>query len=62
MRTITVNIMRFNVGPLILILAGALLLLSNLDLLPLTQVKKFAATWWPIILIIIGILQLKKRN
>ena len=54
--------MRANFGPLILILAGALLLLSNLDILPLGHVKKLAATWWPLILIIIGVLQLRKRG
>jgi len=52
--------MRLNFGPLILISVGALLLLSNLDILPLGKVKNFAATWWPLILIIIGALQLRK--
>ncbi len=54
--------MRVNFGPVILILVGALLLLSNLDILPLGKVKDFAGTWWPLILIIIGALQLRKRG
>jgi len=54
--------MRVNFGPLILILVGALLLLSNLEVLPLGKVKDFAATWWPLILIIIGALQIRKRG
>ena len=54
--------MRGNMGPLVLILLGAVLLLSNLDILPFSQVKKFAATWWPALLIVIGLLQLRKRN
>ena len=54
--------MRVNFGPLILILVGALLLLSNLEILPLGKVKDFAGTWWPLILIIIGALQIRKRG
>ena len=54
--------MRVNFGPLILILVGAILLLSNLEVLPLGKVKDFAATWWPLVLIIIGALQIRKRG
>lgn len=56
------NHMRVNFGPLILILAGALLLLANLDILPLGKIKSLATTWWPLILIIIGVLQIRKRG
>lgn len=45
-----------------LILVGALLLLSNLDILPLGKIKSLAATWWPLILIVIGVLQLRRRG
>lgn len=54
--------MRVNFGPVILILVGALLLLSNLDILPLGKIKNLAATWWPLILIVIGVLQLRRRG
>ncbi len=54
--------MRANFGPVILILFGALLLLSNLDILPLGKVKALAATWWPLLLIVIGVVQLRKRG
>jgi hypothetical protein len=54
--------MRVTFGPLILVAVGVLLLLSNLDILPLVKVKAFAATWWPVVLIVAGVLQLRKRG
>ncbi len=56
------KIMRVTFGPLILVAVGVLLLLSNLDILPLVKVKAFAATWWPVVLIVAGVLQLRKRG
>ena len=54
--------MRNNLGPVILIILGAFLLLSNLDLLPIGQLKALVRTWWPLALIIAGFIQLRKRR
>jgi TM2 domain-containing membrane protein YozV len=45
------------VGPIILIVAGALFLLNNFDLLPFYRIEKF----WPLILIGVGILMFRNR-
>ena len=52
-------IMRKNTGPILLIVLGILLLLSNLEILPLGQIKALLKQWWPLILVIIGIIQLR---
>jgi hypothetical protein len=54
--------MRRSVGPIILIIAGALLLLSNLGLIHLGQLKEVLRQWWPVLLILIGIFQLRGRG
>ncbi len=54
--------MKLSFGPILIILIGIFLLLSNLDLLPLGQLKTLAATWWPLALIIFGFLQLIKKR
>lgn len=54
--------MRISVGPILLIVAGALLLLSNLGLIHLGQLKEVLRQWWPALLIIIGIFQLRRRG
>jgi len=54
--------MRKSAGPLILIGLGIFLLLSNLDLLPLGKLKSLFATWWPLALVVAGVLQLRKRR
>jgi hypothetical protein len=54
--------MRNSLGPLILILLGVFLLLSNLDLLPIGKLKALVATWWPLALVIVGVIQLKKKR
>ena len=51
-----------SIGPIVLIVVGALLLLSNLDLIHLGQLKSVLKQWWPALLIVIGILQLKKGS
>ena len=45
------------VGPIILIVAGALLLLNNFGLLPLYRIERL----WPLILIAIGVLMFRNR-
>lgn len=54
--------MRASVGPILLIVVGALLLLSNLGLVHLGQLKSVLKQWWPALLILIGILQLKRGS
>jgi len=45
------------VGPIILIAVGALFLLNNFDLLPFYRIERF----WPLILIVVGILMFRNR-
>ena len=45
------------IGPIILIVAGALFLLDNFDLLPFYRIERF----WPLILIAVGILMFRNR-
>lgn len=47
--------------PILLIVIGTFFLLSNLDFLPMGQVKAILREWWPLILIIVGLLQLRKK-
>lgn len=54
--------MRGTFWPVVLIVIGGLLLLSNLGILPLGEVKALAATWWPLILILIGVTSLLKKG
>lgn len=53
--------MRISVGPILLIVVGTLLLLSNLGVMHLGQLKNLLKDWWPAILILVGILQIFKR-
>ncbi|MBM9606337.1 LiaI-LiaF-like domain-containing protein [Desulfopila inferna] len=52
--------MRKNTGPILLIIIGILLLLSNLNLLPLGDLKVLLKQWWPALLVIIGIIMLRR--
>ncbi|MCC6658809.1 MAG: hypothetical protein IT512_11545 [Rhodocyclaceae bacterium] len=54
--------MRGTLWPVFLIVLGGLLLLSNLGILPLGELKALAATWWPLILILIGVSSLLKKG
>jgi hypothetical protein len=56
------SLMRGTFWPVILILVGGLLLLSNLGILPLGELKAILAKWWPLILILIGASALLKRS
>jgi Domain of unknown function (DUF5668) len=47
------------VGPIILIVIGVLFLLGNLGMVP---VKEVFRTWWPLILIVVGLGLLVARN
>jgi lipopolysaccharide export LptBFGC system permease protein LptF len=49
------------VWPIILIVVGLLFLASNLGYLQWHELRSFLATWWPAILIAIGIEQLVRR-
>lgn len=45
-------------APLILILLGSVFLLQNAGLLP----HAFARQWWPLLLVVIGVAMLLRRN
>jgi hypothetical protein len=45
------------VGPIILIIVGALLLLSNIEWIPWYRIHQF----WPVILIVVGVLMFRNR-
>jgi hypothetical protein len=47
------------VGPVILIVIGLIFLLSNLGLIP--HVGRLLLTWWPLILIVVGVSMLAER-
>jgi len=47
------------IGAIILIVLGALFLLSNLGMLP--RLGPLFAQWWPLILIVVGISMLLRR-
>jgi len=49
------------IGALILIVLGVLFLLHNLGLLPI-PLRQIFATYWPVILIIVGVSLLVKRS
>jgi len=52
--------MRKSIGPILLIIVGAVLLLSNLGLIQIGMLKGIVKQWWPALLIVIGILQLSR--
>ena len=52
--------MKKNTGPILLIIVGVILLLSNLNILPLGDLKALLRQWWPLLLIIIGVIQLRR--
>jgi Domain of unknown function (DUF5668) len=56
--------MKFSVAAVVLILVGSYFLLSNLGLLNISM-REIIATWWPVILIALGVSMLftpKNRN
>lgn len=54
------RLMRSKNGAIILIVLGVIFLLSNLDILPLGDIKSLLRQWWPLILIIVGIIHLRR--
>ena len=53
--------MRRSIGPILLIVVGAVLLLANLGLIQIGMLKEIVKQWWPALLIVIGVLQLSRR-
>jgi hypothetical protein len=51
---------RSRTGALVLIIVGTLFLLSNLGWIP--QLGPLLRQWWPLILIIVGIVMLVQRS
>jgi uncharacterized membrane protein YhhN len=49
-------------APIILIVLGGVFLLSNLGYAPIHQLRALAATWWPLILILVGVVMLFDRR
>jgi hypothetical protein len=54
--------MRLAVAPIMLILLGIVLQLDNLNLLPAGEPERFFSRWWPLGLILIGVVQLKNSR
>ena len=52
--------MRSRAGAFVLIIVGTLFLLSNLGMIP--QLGPLLRQWWPLILIVVGILMLVQRS
>lgn len=51
---------RASFGALVLIVLGSLFLLSNLGVIP--RLAPLFATWWPLILILVGVSLLLRRR
>jgi hypothetical protein len=50
------------IWPIILIVLGTVFLASNLGLVSFGELRELAATWWPLILIAVGIAGLIRRQ
>ena len=46
---------RSHTGAFVLIVIGALFLLVNLGVMPIRELTRLLSTWWPLILIAIGV-------
>ena len=53
--------MRGNVAAIVLVFLGTFFLLSNLGLISLSLTEIFK-TWWPVILIVLGVTMIVKRT
>ena len=51
---------RSRTGAYVLIFIGAVFLLVNLGILPIRDLARLLSTWWPLILIAIGVWQLTR--
>lgn len=47
--------MKHKIGPIILIVLGVVFLANNLDLLRFFDIWGVLSTWWPLILIAVGV-------
>jgi len=47
-------------GAIVLIVVGSVLLLVNLGILPVAELRALLAKWWPLILILLGVWQLMR--
>ena len=54
--------MKFALWPVILILLGLAFLAHNLGFVPFNVLRDVIATWWPLILIAVGISGLLRRK
>jgi hypothetical protein len=52
--------MRSRTSAIVLIIVGAAFLLSNLGVIP--QLGPLLHQWWPVILIVVGVLMLVRRS
>jgi LiaI-LiaF-like transmembrane region len=52
--------LRSRTGAIVLIIVGTLFLLSNLGVFP--QLGPLLRQWWPLILIVIGVIMLVQRS
>ena len=50
------------VFPIVLVVLGLLFLAHNLEFIQWTQLREVLRTWWPLILIALGIAQLARRR
>ena len=49
-------------GPIVLIIVGVVFLAGNLKLIDLRDLAKVLHTWWPALLILIGVIGLVNRG
>jgi hypothetical protein len=49
-------------GSIILILVGVLFLLHNLGVLRFAQISHLLHTWWPLALVLIGVIGLMRKG
>jgi hypothetical protein len=54
--------MRSHIGAIAVIVLGVVFLLINLDVAPAAELKALLAQWWPLILIIVGLLALARPH
>jgi hypothetical protein len=52
--------MRLHIGATILILLGVIFLLINFDIAPAAELKRLLAQWWPLVLIIVGVMAIMR--
>jgi hypothetical protein len=50
------------VWPVVLIVLGVLFLAHNLGYLPFREVRELLGTWWPLVLIAVGVAHLMSKD